>query len=126
MNSQFLRRVLLADAVVSGAAGLVMIVGAGALAPLLSLPDALLLVAGATLMPWTAALIALSRMGVMPRTGVRAVIAINVLWVAGSIAALFVCSPSLLGTGFVIAQTVAVGVFAELQIVALKREPARA
>lgn len=126
MNSDFLRRVLMADAIVSGVAGAAMIVGAGALAPLLSLPEALLTVAGAALVPWVIGLIALTRMANVPRTGVRVVIAINALWVAGSILALFVTSPSLFGYVFIIAQAVAVGAFAELQIIALRREQVRA
>lgn len=122
MNSQFLRRVLLADGVVSGAAGVVMIVGGAILAPLTSLPEALLIYAGFSLMPWMIALIALARMEQIPRDGVRAVIAVNALWVAGSVATLFLTSPSLFGYAFVIAQAFAVGLFAELQIVAMKRE----
>jgi hypothetical protein len=124
MNSTFLRRVLLADAIVSGAAGVLMIAGAALLAPLLNLPQPLLLWAGAILMPWFIALIALARSSRIPRAGVRAVIAVNALWVAGSIAALFLIPLSALGYAFVTAQAVAVGVFAELQVVALKREPA--
>lgn len=126
MNSLFLRRVLLADAIVSGAAGVVMMLGAAPLAPLLNLPEPLLLIAGASLMPWFLALITLSRLEAVPRGGVRAVIAVNALWVAASIAVLFVTSPSALGYAFVIAQAVAVGVFTELQIMALKREPVAA
>jgi hypothetical protein len=76
-------------------------------------------------MPWFAALVALARMASIPRAGVRAVIAVNALWAAGSIALLFWVSPSPLGYAFVIAQAAAVGVFAELQIVALRREPVR-
>ncbi|HYD87024.1 MAG TPA: hypothetical protein VEA80_06095 [Vitreimonas sp.] len=126
MDSLFLRRVLLADALVSGAAGVAMIVGAGLLAPLLALPQALLVVAGFALMPWTLALTFLSRMVLMPRNAVRAAVAVNIAWVLGSIVVLLAFGPSLFGYAFVIAQAVAVGVFAELQIVALKREPARA
>ncbi len=122
MNSQFLRRVLLIDGAVSGAAGLVMVLGAGLLAPLTNLPQALMIYAGAALFPWTIALIALARMANVPRGGVKAVIAINVLWVAASIGALFLTSPTLFGYAFVIAQAVAVGLFAELQIMALKRQ----
>lgn len=122
MNSQFIRRVLLADGAVSGAAGLVMIVGAGFLAPLTNLPSDLMLYAGVILLPWMMTLIALARMANVPRNGVRWVIAVNALWVAGSIAVLFFTSPSLFGYAFVIAQAVAVGLFAELQIIALKRE----
>lgn len=122
MNSQFIRRVLLADGAVSGAAGLVMIVGAGFLAPLTNLPSDLMLYAGVILLPWMMTLIALARMANVPRNGVRWVIAVNALWVAGSIAVLFFTSPSLFGYAFVIAQAVTVGLFAELQIIALKRE----
>ncbi len=126
MNSLFLRRILLADALVSGVAGLVMIAGAAFLAPLTSLPEALLQIAGLTLVPWFAALYWLSRQNEMSRNAVRWVIAVNALWVAGSIAVLFGATPSLFGYVFVIAQAVAVGLFAELQIIALKREPAHA
>jgi hypothetical protein len=126
MDSLFLRNVLVIDALVSGAAGLVMILGAGLLAPLLALPQPLLTIAGITLIPWLAALITLSRMVQMPRAAVRAVVAVNIAWVLASIAVLFLTSPSPLGYAFVIAQAVAVGAFAELQIIALRREPARA
>lgn len=124
MDSLFLRRVLAVDALVSGAAGLVMIFGAGLLAPLLELPQALLSIAGAALIPWFAALMAMSRMVLIPRMAVRAVVAVNIAWVLGSAAALIAFSPSLLGYAFVIAQAVAVGLFAELQMLALKRERA--
>lgn len=123
MDSIFLRRVLFIDGVVSGAAGLAMIAGAGLLAPLLSLPQELMTIAGIALIPWVIPLVALSRMLLIPRAAVRAVIAINVAWVAGSIVVLFIATPSLFGYAFVIAQALAVGLFAELQIVALKREP---
>lgn len=126
MNSDFLRRVLIADALVSGVAGVVMIAGAGVLAPLLSLPQALLAIAGVVLVPWVIGLVALARMASIPRAGVRAVIAVNALWVAGSVLALFVTSPSLFGYVFIIAQALAVGAFAELQIIALRRGPVRA
>jgi hypothetical protein len=124
MDSLFLRNVLLVDALVSGAAGAVMIIGAGLLAPLLDLPQPLLTIAGVALIPWLIALFALSRMTLIPRAAVRTVIAVNIAWVLASIAALFAFSPSLIGYAFVIAQALAVGAFAELQIIALKREPA--
>lgn len=123
MNSQFLRRALLADGAISGAAGLVMIIGSGLLAPLTNLPQDLLTYAGLTLMPWMVALIALARMANVPRSGVQLVIAVNAIWVLGSIAVLSITQPTLFGYAFVIAQAVAVGLFAELQIIALKREP---
>lgn len=126
MNSQFICRTLLADAVISGAAGVLMVFGAGLLAPLTNLPQPLLQIAGITLFPWFLALLWMSRAESVPRDGVRFVVAINLIWVAGSIAALLLTNPSVFGYAFVIAQAVAVGVFAELQIIALKREPVRA
>ena len=123
MQSQFLSRVLMADALVSGTAGLVMILGAPLLAPLLNLPLTLLQIAGFSLIPWFIALIALARQENISRGSLLAVIAVNVAWVLGSIAVLFVLQPSAFGYAFVIAQAIAVGVFAELQIVALKRLP---
>lgn len=126
MDSLFIRRVLLADGVVSGAAGVVMIVGGGFLAPLTNLPVELLAIAGVALLPWMITLIAMARMVLAPRAVVKAVIAINALWVAGSLAVLFLTAPTLLGYAFVIAQAVAVGLFAELQILALRREPVTA
>lgn len=126
MHSTFIRRVLLADALISAAAGLVMIVGAGALAPLLGLPLELLQGAGVILMPWTLLLLWLARAAAVPRAGVHAVIAVNAAWVLGSMAVLFVFAPSPFGYAFVIAQALVVGVLTELQLVALKREPAAA
>jgi hypothetical protein len=123
MDSLFLRRVLLIDGLVSGAAGIVMIAGAGLMAPLLSLPQELMTYAGVALIPWVIALVALSRMMLIPRPAVRAVVAVNLAWVAGSIVVLFAASPSPFGYAFVIAQAAAVALFAELQIMALKREP---
>lgn len=120
----FLQRILLADGVVSGAAGLVMILGGAWLSPILNLPGQLLLIAGFILLPWMAALIALARAETPSRAAVRAVIAINLAWVAASVAVLFVTAPSVFGYAFVIAQAVVVGVFAELQIIALKRAAA--
>lgn len=121
MQSQYLSRVLMADALVSGAAGVVMIIGAPLLAPLLNLPAALLQIAGFSLIPWFLALIALARQARVSRAAIMTVIAVNLAWVIGSIAVLFVFQPSTFGYAFVIAQAVAVGVFAELQIIALKR-----
>jgi hypothetical protein len=69
-------------------------------------------------MGWLAARPSLSR------SGVAAVIAGNVLWVAASIAVLFLLSPSPLGHVFVIAQAVAVAALAELEYAGLRRAAA--
>jgi hypothetical protein len=121
-----LRTILMADGVMSGVAGLAMALGAQVLGPLTGLPDSLLQVAGAALAPWTAALIWLARRHIVPRAGVIAVIAINIAWVLASVAVLFAFAPTTFGYVFVIAQAVAVGLFAELQILALRRAPTAA
>src|SRR4051794_15481740 len=123
MDQAFLRRVLTVDAVVSGVSGAAMALGAGLVGPVVGLPEGLLRGAGLSLFPWFAALIWLARQAEMPRRGVQAVIAVNGLWVLGSIAVLFELRPGAVGTGMVIAQAVMVGLFAELEIVGLRRAP---
>ena len=51
------------------------------------------------------------------------VVVINIIWAGGSLLTLAagVLSPTALGLSFVIAQAIAVGVLAELQIVSLRR-----
>ncbi len=126
MQPTLIRRALLADALLSGAAGIVMIVGGAALAPLLNLPAELLLGAGVFFIPWTLALLWIARGNPISRTGAQAVIALNLAWVLASIALLFVLTPSPFGYAFVIAQAIAVGILAELQFIGLKRAPAAA
>lgn len=116
------QRILLLDALMSGAAGLAMIAGAGILAPILALPAPLLQIAGIILMPWTAWLSILARAPV-PAGALKMVISVNVVWVAASLAVLFVLNPSPWGIAFVLAQAAAVAGFATLQIHALRRAP---
>src|SRR5437762_1133006 len=108
--SSFLRRALLADALVSAAAGVVMSLGAGALAPLLNLPQGLLLGAGVVLFPWAAALIWMTRKAAVPAAAVWTVIVLNALWVAESVWVALggIVQPNLLGQVFIAAQAIAV------------------
>lgn len=119
----FTQRVLILDAAMSGAAGVAMIAGAALLAPLLALPQPLLQIAGALLIPWTIALALLARGAVSPGA-LKAVIAVNLAWVAASIAVIFAATPNLWGIAFIAAQAAAVAGFAALQIAALKRNTA--
>jgi hypothetical protein len=121
--STFLRRVLLADAVVSGAAGVLMLFGAGLLAGLLGLPAALLQYAGLSLFPFVAVVSYAATREPPPRPLVTAIVSVNALWVAGSVALLLSgwVIPTLFGYGFVLAQAVAVAILAELQLVGLRR-----
>jgi hypothetical protein len=119
----FLRNVLAVDAAVSGAAAILMIVGAPYLSPLLGLPSGLLFWAGIALVPFVALLLATLRRQAVPRLIMIDIIAINALWVAASFGLLFsgLVSPSALGIAFVAAQALAVAVLAELQFVGMRR-----
>ena len=122
MNN-FLQRVLWADAVASGATGALALFGGGFLSSFLGLPEALLRGAGLILLPYVAYVIwAATRQHVAP-VAVWLIIAANALWALASFALLaggFV-SPNVLGYAFVIAQAIVVGVFGELQFMALRR-----
>lgn len=127
-NTLFLRNALLIDAVVSGAAGLLVAGGATRLAPFLDLPEPLLFWAGVALFPWVALLVVLARRSEIHRLLLIDVVGFNVLWAAASIGILVtgLVSPNLLGHAFVVAQAAAVALFAVLQGVGLQRGSAAA
>jgi hypothetical protein len=122
-STAFLRRVLVVDGTVSGATGLLMILGAGFLGDRLGLPAALLRSAGLSLIPFVALLFYLSTRDQLSRGIVWAVIAANAAWVAASVLLLLSgrIEPTLLGYVFVLGQAVAVAGFAEAQYVGLRR-----
>lgn len=119
----FLRNALNADALISGAAALLMMGGASLLSPFLELPASLLFWAGLALVPFVAMLVVVARRETVSRLVLIDIIAINALWVVGSFALLLsgMVSPNLLGILFVAAQAVTVGLFAELQFIGLRR-----
>lgn len=121
--SLFLRRAIQADAIVSGAMALLLVAGAGLLAPLLSLPAAFLRNTGLVLAVYAALVGVLGTRAMMAKAAVWAVIVVNAMWTLDSLALLASgwVSPNLLGQAFVVMQAVAVGVFAELQYVGLRR-----
>ena len=127
-QNTFLRYALLADAVASGATGLLMIAGADLLTGLLGLPVALMREAGLLLVPYVALVAFVGTRETISRPAVQAIIALNALWAAGS--ALLLVSgwvaPTALGYAFVIAQAAAVALFAELQVIGLRRTAAAA
>ena len=122
-TSAFLRYVLFADALVSGATGALMAGAAGVLEPILQVPATLLRIAGLALLPYAAFVAILARRDVPPRGMVWAVVAGNALWAIDCVALLFTgwIDPSLLGVAFVLMQAVVVAAFAELQVVGLRR-----
>src|SRR6202140_3960641 len=121
--SQFLRRAILGDVIFSGASAVLLSFGAGALAPWLERPEALLgetglfLIAYAILVGW------LGTRRAMPKALVSIVIAGNAAWTLASIALLFsdAVTPNLLGEAAVAMQAIVVGVLAELQYIGLRR-----
>jgi hypothetical protein len=121
--SQLLRRALLADAVFSGIAAVLLTIGAGALTPLLALPETLLRETGLFLIAYTVLVSWLGTRSSLPKLLVMIVIAGNAAWTVGSVGLLFsgAVTPNLLGEIFVAAQAIATGVFAELQYIGLRR-----
>lgn len=119
----FLRRVLLLDAVSSGAMGVALFTLGSLIAPLLGLPDGLLREAGLVLMPFAVFVGYLASQQQPSRAGVWVVIAVNAIWTVDSIALLFTgwVAPTVLGIAFVIGQALIVGVFAQLQYIAVRR-----
>lgn len=126
--TSYLRKVLLADAVVSGAAGLAMIGGADFTHGPLGLPSPLLFWAGVALVPFVTMLALIVRAGKAPSALIAGIIVTNFAWVAGSLFVAFgpAFAPTLLGQAFVVAQAAIVVVFAELQIIGLRRASAMA
>lgn len=127
-SNRLLHTVLWADGASSGAMGLALAAGAGLFASLLQLPEDLLRVAGLVLLPYAAGVLAVASRAEPGRRAVMAIAAVNVLWVLGSAVLLMLpgIEPGILGTVFVIAQAGLVALFAELQLVSLKRLSRRA
>jgi hypothetical protein len=121
--SSLLSRALLADAIFSGVSAIGLTIGAGLLAPLLSLPEALLRETGLFLIAYAAFVGWLGTRSSLLKALVIFVVAGNAAWTLASIALLFsgAVTPNLLGEIAVVAQAIATGVFAELQYVGLRR-----
>jgi hypothetical protein len=121
--SNFLRRALAADAIFSGAGAVIFTLGAGELAPLFDLPEALLRETGLFLIVYAAFVGLLAARQAFPRILAGIVVIGNAAWTLASIALLFsgAVTPNLLGEAAVVAQAIATGIFAELQFIGLRR-----
>ncbi|HRF08387.1 MAG TPA: hypothetical protein PL193_07060 [Xanthobacteraceae bacterium] len=119
--SNFLRRVLQLDAVATGATGLLLLGGMSFLPALLNLPSALLTYAGIFCVGWALTLGFASFREQIGSSFVWTIIVANIGWVIASTALLLsgYVSPTWLGYAFVIAQALAVDIFAGLQIYAM-------
>jgi hypothetical protein len=122
-SSTFLRRVLLADAAISGVTGLALAAAAPALEGPLGAPAPFLRAAGLGLLPFAVFVGSLLGRPEPWRGGVWAVIALNVAWVVGSGVLLLNAGGVLtaLGFAFGVGQAVAVAGLAELEYVGLRR-----
>lgn len=122
--TSYLKKVLIADAAVSGAAAVTMTaVGSGLLPSLTGLPLDLLLGAGLVLVPWVVALIVIVRRQSVATGVIVAVIVTNFAWAAASLVVAFgpMFVTTLMGKVFIVAQAATVALFAELQIIGLRR-----
>jgi hypothetical protein len=122
----FLRCALLADAVASGATGLLLIAGAGLLEGFLNIPVALSREAGLVLIPYVAFVAYVGTRENIMRGAVWAIIVANAVWALASIALLVSgwIAPNVLGIVFIAMQAAVVAVFGELQFVGLRRSVA--
>lgn len=121
-----LRRVLLLDALSSGAMGVLLLSCSGLLAGLLDLPAELLNEAGIVLVPFALAVGFLGTRAQVSRAAIWAVIGSNAVWAIDSVILLFTgwVQPNLLGYVFVAGQAAFVAVMAELEIIGLRKSPA--
>jgi hypothetical protein len=123
-SMSFLRVVLAIDAISSLMMGLGLASTAKMLSAFTLLPPDLLFGAGISLLPFAAFVGFLAMRESPSRVAVWVVIAVNALWVVESVTLLVSnwIAPNLLGSIFIAVQAVAVGVFAELQYMGLRKE----
>lgn len=127
--SPLLRQAFMADAATSAALGLLMLLAAGPMAPALGLPVPLLRASGIVLLPYAALVGYLGLRDRLPRVIVWAVVIGNAIWATDSLLLLLSgwMEPTRAGIVFVVAQGLAVLMYAELQFIGLRRsEKARA
>jgi len=122
-SSPLLRQALVADATTSAAFGLMLLIGAGALSGIFGLPDMLLRIAGLILLPYAAFIGWLGLREQIRKPVAWAVVLGNALWVLDSVLLLASgwVTPTSAGYAFVIAQALAVLMYAEFQYMGLRR-----
>lgn len=122
-----LKTVLRLDAAATLALALPQVVLAGRLAPLLQLPQPLLLESGLVMLAWAVAVLLMARAHRLPVALLRVVIAGNVLWAVAATGLALWLDPSAAGLGLLAAHAAGVLLFAGLQRAGLHRSaPANA
>jgi hypothetical protein len=117
-----LRYALKLDAGVSGVAAVALMAGSRVLDDPLGIPAAALFVTGLVLVAWTVGLWAWASRPEVSRRAAWTVVALNAVWVAGSVVlALDWSALTAVGTAVVLAQAVGVLVLANLEYVGLRR-----
>ncbi|MCP3421343.1 hypothetical protein [Nocardioides pinisoli] len=110
------RPFLLADAVTTGANGLAYAVAGGLLADWFGAPDPLVRSLGGFLLLVAVAVGVLATRRPVPRRGVAALAALNVVWVVASVDYALLGGLTTLGVVWTVVQAVVVGVFAAGQV----------
>ena len=111
-----LRPALVLDAAVTGLNGVAYLAAAGQLEDVLGLPASWLRIAGVVLVAFAAFVALVSRQP--SSAAVRAIVAVNVAWVVGSLVFAIAGwgSPETVGTVWIVLQAIVVAGFAELQV----------
>ena len=122
-TSLLLRRALIADALITGATGALMLAGAGPLHDWLDLPTALLRWAGLVLIGYAGLVARAGTRPIIHRGAVKGIIAANLAWAVGCLALLAGdrIDPNGWGIAFMLVQVAAVVFFAVVQMVGLKK-----
>lgn len=125
-SSRLLRAALGLDAAACAAMGMMLCLASEPLAGLFGLPELFLRGAGLVLLPCAAVLAWFARHMNLPRIAVLAVIGVNLIWIADSVAILLVgwFVPTGLGTGFVLVQAAAVTGITLMEAEGLRRSTA--
>lgn len=118
-----LRFALRLDALASGALGVLALAAAPLLEDVLGAPLGLLLLVGPALVAWAAALWFAASRPEVSRPAAWSVVALNLLWVVASVAAVAAgwFSLTALGIAFFLVQAAAVAFFADAQLLGLRR-----
>lgn len=121
-----LRNILILDAVTCLAAGALMAIAGGHLAPMLGLPEPLLRYAGLFLIAFGAGVGLLARNARPPRAAIVAIIICNAFWAIESVAIIVAgwVTPNALGVAFILAQAAWVALLAAAQTVCVLRKAA--
>lgn len=124
-STPFVKRVSVADSLLSGVTGALLYAGATFLTPRLGLPIPLVRFAGFALLLFAAFVAVVATRERPQRAAIWAVLILNMLRVIGSIALLDGwLAPNVLGVAFVVAQALVVATFAVLQFIGLQRRTA--